>query len=92
LSGFSPDSKKNVAIFIEGKKKFGHDWQAKYDEGRINRNGGSLALGHPLAASGTRIVLNLCFALKEDPKAKIGMTAACAAGGVGCSMIVEKAE
>ncbi len=79
-----------LAIFIEGKEKFGHDWRAKYEEGRINRNGGSLALGHPLAASGTRIVLNCAHALNEDPKAKLGMVAACAAGGVGGTMILEK--
>lgn len=80
-----------LAIFIEGQKNYGHDWKAKVEEGRLNRNGGTLALGHPLAASGTRIVLNLCHALKEDPKAKLGMATACAAGGVGCSMVVEKA-
>lgn len=81
-----------LAIFDEGKKELGHDWQEKWDEGRINRHGGSLALGHPLAASGTRIVLNLCHALREDPSAGIGMASACAAGGIGCSMIVEKAS
>lgn len=81
-----------LAIFVEGKKHFGHDWQKKYDAGLINRNGGSLAIGHPLAASGTRIVLNLCYEMRRDPKARLGMAAACAAGGVGCTMIVEKSQ
>lgn len=79
-----------LAIFDEGKEKFGHDWKSKYDQGQLNRNGGSLALGHPLAASGTRIVLNCCHALKEDSKATFGLVAACAAGGIGSSMIIEK--
>ncbi len=79
-----------LAIFKEGNKEFGHDWQSKFDEGRINRNGGTLAIGHPLAASGTRIVLNVCHALKEDTKAKLGMVTACAAGGIGGSMLIEK--
>ncbi len=81
-----------LAIFKEGKKKFNHNWESKWKEGRVNPYGGSIALGHPLAASGTRILLNLAYELKADPKAKMGLAAACAAGGVSGSAILEKYE
>lgn len=79
-----------LAIFQVGKKNFGHDWMRKWKEGNVNPHGGSIALGHPLAASGTRILLNLGYELQAHPKAKYGLAAACAAGGISGSVILEK--
>lgn len=79
-----------LAIFKLGKQKYGHDWQAKYDAGALNPHGGSIALGHPLGATGARLMLNLLYALKANPKSKYGMLAACAGGGVGGAIVVEK--
>ncbi len=79
-----------LGIFKVGKEKFGHDWQAKYDAGVINPNGGSISIGHPLGATGTRLLLSLIGALKANDKGKYGMIAACAGGGMGGGMVIEK--
>jgi acetyl-CoA C-acetyltransferase len=80
-----------LSIFKIGKERFGHDWRAKNDAGLLNPHGGSIALGHPLGATGTRLLLNLVYAMKADPKSRLGMIAACAGGGMGGAMVVEKA-
>lgn len=79
-----------LSIFHVGKEKFGQDWQSLWMSGRLNPHGGSIPLGHPLAATGTRIVINLLYALKENPDAELGLAAACAAGGIGGAIIMEK--
>lgn len=79
-----------LSIFKVGKDKFGHTWREMWDKGTLNPHGGSIPLGHPLAATGTRIVLNLLYAMKENPNAKFGLATACAAGGLGGAMILEK--
>jgi acetyl-CoA C-acetyltransferase len=80
-----------LSIFKLGKQKFGHDWEAKLNAGRLNPNGGSIALGHPLGATGTRMMLNLLGALRES-KGRYGMMAACAGGGMGGAMVVESLQ
>ena len=79
-----------LSIFKVGKEKFGHDWVKHWERGTLNPHGGSIPLGHPLAATGTRIVLNLLYAMKENPQAKLGLATACAAGGLGGAMLIEK--
>ncbi|MFA6315944.1 MAG: thiolase family protein [Elusimicrobiota bacterium] len=79
-----------LGIFKVGKERFACDWETKFREGKLNRNGGSIALGHPLGATGARLLLNLLAALKADPKARYGMIAACAGGGMGGAMVLEK--
>jgi acetyl-CoA C-acetyltransferase len=78
-----------LSIFKLGLKH-GCDWRAKYESGALNPNGGSIALGHPLGATGTRLILNLMYALAEDPKARLGLAAACAGGGTGGALVLEK--
>lgn len=58
------------------------------DRERTNVNGGAIALGHPLAASGTRLVLTVLLELKRRGK-KYGLATACIGGGQGIAMIVE---
>src|SRR5437588_2292085 len=60
------------------------------DQSKLNVNGGAIALGHPLAASGTRLVLTLLHELRRR-KAKYGLASACIGGGQGIAMIVESA-
>lgn len=79
-----------LSIFNVAKKELNQDWRKVWEAKKLNPHGGSIALGHPLAATGTRIVLNLLYAMKADPQARIGLATACAAGGLGGSMIVEK--
>lgn len=55
---------------------------------RLNVNGGAIALGHPLAASGTRLVLTLLYELRRRKK-RYGLASACIGGGQGIAMIVE---
>ena len=58
------------------------------DEKKLNVNGGAIALGHPLAASGTRLVLTLLYELRRR-KQRYGLASACIGGGQGIAMIVE---
>ena len=58
------------------------------DEDRMNVDGGAIAIGHPVGASGARIVLHLLHVLREK-KARRGMAAICIGGGLGGAMLVE---
>jgi acetyl-CoA acetyltransferase family protein len=58
------------------------------DRSKVNVNGGAIALGHPLGASGTRLVLTILYELRRR-KAKYGLATACIGGGQGIAMIVE---
>ena len=59
------------------------------DRSKLNVKGGSLAIGHPFAATGTRIVATLAKILDER-KAKRGLISICTAGGMGVTAIVER--
>jgi acetyl-CoA C-acetyltransferase len=58
------------------------------DQERLNTDGGAIALGHPVGASGTRIVLHLLKTLKRN-RAKRGIACICIGGGLGGAMLVE---
>ena len=60
------------------------------DEEKLNVDGGAIALGHPVGASGTRIVLHLLQTLKRNNK-KRGIACICIGGGLGGAMLVEAA-
>ncbi|HKS68273.1 MAG TPA: acetyl-CoA C-acyltransferase [Candidatus Acidoferrales bacterium] len=60
------------------------------DRDRTNVNGGAIAIGHPLAATGTRLVLTLLLELRRRG-ARYGIASACIGGGQGIAMIVESA-
>jgi acetyl-CoA C-acetyltransferase len=59
------------------------------DRSKLNVKGGSLAIGHPFAATGTRIVATLAKILDEN-KAKRGLISVCTAGGMGVTAILER--
>ena len=59
------------------------------DRSRTNVNGGAIALGHPLGASGTRLVLTVLHELKRR-NGRYGLATACIGGGQGIAMIVER--
>jgi acetyl-CoA acetyltransferase family protein len=61
------------------------------DRNKVNVNGGAIALGHPLGATGTRLVITLLYELRRR-KAKYGLATACIGGGQGIAMIVERIE
>jgi acetyl-CoA acetyltransferase family protein len=58
------------------------------DRDKVNVNGGAIALGHPLGASGARILLTLLLELRRRGK-KYGVASACIGGGQGIAMIIE---
>jgi acetyl-CoA C-acetyltransferase len=60
------------------------------DRSRLNIKGGSVALGHPFAATGTRIVATLAKLLAADANAKRGLVSVCTAGGMGVTAIIER--
>jgi acetyl-CoA acyltransferase 2 len=59
------------------------------DRGRTNVNGGAIALGHPLGATGTRLVLTLLHELRRRA-GRYGLATACIGGGQGIAMVVER--
>jgi acetyl-CoA C-acetyltransferase len=63
----------------------------RINRARLNVKGGSLALGHPFAATGTRIVASLARILAGDRTAKRGLISVCTAGGMGVTAILERA-
>ncbi|WP_223448026.1 thiolase family protein [Pseudomonas sp. BF-R-19] len=62
--------------------------ELELDRTRLNVQGGSLALGHPLAASGLRLVLTLARQLREH-NLRYGVAAACVGGGQGMALLIE---
>jgi len=60
------------------------------DRSKLNVKGGSVAVGHPFAATGTRIVGGLAKLLAKDSNAKRGLISVCTAGGMGVTAIVER--
>ncbi len=58
---------------------------------KLNVNGGAIALGHPLGATGTRLLITLLYELRRR-KAKYGLSTACIGGGQGIAVIVEAAD
>jgi acetyl-CoA acetyltransferase family protein len=63
--------------------------ELELDRSRTNVNGGAIALGHPLGATGTRLVLTLLHELQRR-NGRYGLASACIGGGQGIAMIVER--
>lgn len=59
-----------------------------FDQTKVNIHGGAIALGHPIGASGTRILVTLLHAMKRQ-EAKIGLATLCIGGGQGVATILE---
>lgn len=60
-----------------------------FDLSKLNVNGGAIALGHPVGASGCRILVTLLYEMmKQD--AKTGLATLCVGGGMGCSAIIKR--
>jgi acetyl-CoA C-acetyltransferase len=62
--------------------------ELKIDPAKINVNGGAIALGHPIGASGARVLTTLLYALKARKK-RYGVAALCIGGGMGIAMAVQ---
>jgi acetyl-CoA acyltransferase len=62
------------------------------DDPRLNKWGGAIAYGHPLASSGARLCAHLAFLFEENPDAKYGLTTLCVGLGQGASAIWENVQ
>jgi acetyl-CoA acyltransferase len=60
------------------------------DDERLNPYGGAIACGHPLAATGVRLVAQLAYAMRERPSARYGLTALCVGMGMGAALLWER--
>ena len=58
------------------------------EDPRLNPYGGAIACGHPLAATGVRLVAQLAYAFRERPEARYGLTALCIGLGMGAAVVV----
>jgi acetyl-CoA acetyltransferase family protein len=67
-----------------------HEWGMDPEDGRLNPNGGAIALGHPLGASGARILTTLVHEMQRRDGADLGLATMCIGVGQGISMVVER--
>ena len=61
-----------------------------FDTAKLNVNGGAISLGHPVGASGARIIVTLVHEMMKRPEAKKGLATLCIGGGMGTAVVVEK--
>jgi len=65
------------------------DRELGFDSDKLNVNGGSIALGHPIGCTGVRITTTLLLEM-ERRKAKLGLATLCVSGGMGLAVLVER--
>ena len=61
-----------------------------FDMEKVNVNGGAISIGHPVGASGARIIVTLLHEMQKRPEAKKGLATLCIGGGMGVATIFEK--
>jgi acetyl-CoA C-acetyltransferase len=81
--GFYEINEAFSAVAIANNLKLG------LDAGKVNVNGGAVALGHPLGASGARIMTTLINVLKQQ-NANVGVAGICNGGGGASAIVLEK--
>jgi acetyl-CoA acyltransferase len=69
-----------------------YEWGMDPDDKRLNPNGGAIALGHPLGASGARILTTLVHEMARRPDVRYGLATMCIGVGQGIAMVVERAR
>ena len=79
---------------MEANEAFAAQWLAVgkdlgFDASKVNVNGGAIALGHPIGASGARILTTLLYAMKARG-GKRGLATLCIGGGMGTALLVER--
>ena len=61
-----------------------------FDMDKVNVNGGAISIGHPVGASGARIIVTLLHEMARRPEAKRGLATLCIGGGMGVATVFEK--
>ena len=64
--------------------------ELNFDMSRVNVNGGAISIGHPVGASGARIIVTRLYEMAKRPEAKKGLATLCIGGGMGVATIFEK--
>jgi acetyl-CoA acetyltransferase len=67
-----------------------YEWGMDPEDDRLNPNGGAMALGHPLGASGARILTTLVHEMQRREDVRYGLATMCIGVGQGIAMVVEK--
>jgi len=75
-----------AVVVIANAKLLNIDWK----DPRLNPNGGAVAIGHPLGASGARLLMTAAYELRRI-KGRYAIVSLCIGGGQGCAMIIERA-
>ncbi len=65
------------------------DRELHFDMSKLNVNGGAIAIGHPIGATGARITVTLVHEMLKR-KSKLGLATLCVSGGLGIAMLVER--
>ena len=71
-------------------QSLGVDRELHFDRSKLNVNGGAIAIGHPVGASGCRIFVTLLHEMQKRPDANKGLATLCVGGGMGVCTVVEK--
>ena len=71
-------------------QSLGVDRELHFDHSKLNVNGGAIAIGHPVGASGCRILVTLLHEMQKRPDAHKGLATLCVGGGMGVCTVVEK--
>lgn len=77
-----------LGSMIVARDELNYDLVKRWEDGDVNPNGGTLAIGHPLGATGIRVAINQIMDIKDGAQTTMG--AICAGGGVGGALILEK--
>src|SRR5499427_1093686 len=85
IMGTGPIPASRAALKKAGWKKEDLGW----DTSKVNVNGGAIAIGHPIGASGARVLVTLLFEMQKR-NAKKGLATLCIGGGMGIAMCVER--
>ena len=64
--------------------------ELNFDMDKVNVNGGAISIGHPVGASGARIIVTLLHEMQKRPEAKKGLATLCIGGGMGVATVFEK--
>ena len=86
-------SRSHIANFESGRvnNMYLYDFYInKFGGGKVNVNGGAISIGHPVGASGARIIVTLLHEMQKRDDAKLGMATLCIGGGMGVATIFEK--
>ena len=79
-----------IGALMEIQNQTSWDWYKAFQEGKVNRYGGSIAIGHPFGATGIRLILNAIMDMEHHSEINKVVVTACAHGGVSGALMIER--